>query len=158
MQSSTRFNLLGFNLFGFSLRGFSLRLGSVGWSTPIPQGVRLLLDLLQDREPTFTGQYIHWNSFGPKQRKTNLIYTLTHRVLKICSKSTLKHELENIRSIFVQNGYPEFLIDSRISKTLLRFQQNTKEGPKKCPVQWWILGEANEAVASGPPSILRAPP
>ena len=23
--------------------------------------------------------------------------------------------------------------------------------------QWWILGEANEAVASGPPSILRAP-
>ena len=54
--------------------------------------------------------------------------------LKICSKSTLKHELENIRSILVQNGYPEFLIESRISKKLLRFQQSTKEGPKKCPV------------------------
>ena len=26
------------------------------------------------------------------------------------------------------------LIDSRISKKLLRFQQSTKEGPKKCPV------------------------
>ena len=59
----------------------------------------------------------------------------TNQALKICSKSTLKHELDNIRSILVQNGYPEFLIDSRISKKLLRFQQNTKEGPKKkCPV------------------------
>ena len=46
------------------------------------------------RKPTFTDQYIHWNSFGLKQRKTNLIDTLTHRALKICSKSTLKHELE----------------------------------------------------------------
>ena len=55
--------------------------------------------------------YIHWNSFGPKQRKTNLIDTLTHRALKICSKSTLKHELENIHSILAKNGYPEFLID-----------------------------------------------
>ena len=74
------------------------------------------------------------NSFGPKQRKTNLIDTLTHRALKICSKSTLKYKLENIRSILVKNGYPEFLIDSRISEKLLRFLQSTKEGPKKCPV------------------------
>ena len=74
------------------------------------------------QKPTFTGQYIYLNSFGPKQRKTNLIDTLTHRALKICSKSTLKHELENIRSILVKNDYPEFLIDSRISKKLLRFQ------------------------------------
>ena len=69
-------------------------------------------------------------SFGPKQRKTNLIDTLTHRALKICSKSTLKHELNNIRSILTQNGYSEFLIDSRISKKLLRFQQSTKKGSK----------------------------
>ena len=86
------------------------------------------------RMPTFTGQYSHWNSFGPKQCKTNLIDTLTHRALKICSKSTLKHELDNIRFILVKNGYPEFFIDSRISKKLLRFQQSTKEDPKKCPV------------------------
>ena len=63
------------------------------------------------RKPTFTGQFIHWNSFGPKQRKTNLIDTLTHRALKICSKATFKHELDNIRSILVQNDYPKFLTD-----------------------------------------------
>ena len=85
------------------------------------------------QKPTFTGQYIHWNSFGPKQRKTNLIDTLTHQALKICYKSTLKHELENIRSILVKIGYPEFLIDLRISKKLLCFQQSTKEDPKKMP-------------------------
>ena len=84
--------------------------------------------------PTFTSQYIHWNSFGPKQRKTNLIDTLTHQALKICTKSTLKHEVHNIRFILVENGYSEYLIDSRISKKLLRFQQNAKEGPKECPV------------------------
>ena len=43
-------------------------------------------------------------------------------------------ELENIRSILVQTGYPGFLIDSRISEKLLRFPQSTKEGSKKCPV------------------------
>ena len=83
------------------------------------------------RKPNFTCQYIHWNFFESKQRKTNLIDTLTHRALKICSKSTLKHELDNIWSILVQNGYPEFLIDLRISKKLLLFQKSTKEGPKK---------------------------
>ena len=42
----------------------------------------------------------------------------------------LKHELENICSILVENSYPEFLINIRISKKLLRFQQNAKEGSK----------------------------
>ena len=37
------------------------------------------------RKPTFTGQYIRWNSFGPQKRKTNLIRTLTYRALAICS-------------------------------------------------------------------------
>ena len=82
------------------------------------------------RKLTFTGLYIHWNSFGPKQRKTNLIYTLTHRVLKICSKSTLKHKLDNNCFILVENGYPELIIHSRISKKLLRFQQSANEDPK----------------------------
>ena len=31
------------------------------------------------RKPTFTGQYLCWNSFNPRKRKTNLILTLTHR-------------------------------------------------------------------------------
>ena len=29
-----------------------------------------------NREPTLTGQYIRWDSFGPKKRLTNLIGNL----------------------------------------------------------------------------------
>ena len=45
------------------------------------------------RKPTFTGQYLRWNSFSPTERKTNLISTLVHRAFMICSKSKLEPEL-----------------------------------------------------------------
>ena len=48
------------------------------------------------RKPSFTSQYIRWDSFGPSKRKKNLISTLVHRALCICSKSLLQQELENI--------------------------------------------------------------
>ena len=41
------------------------------------------------RKLTFTGQYICQNSFCPMKQKTNLISTLVHRALVICSVSTL---------------------------------------------------------------------
>ena len=55
------------------------------------------------RKPTFGGQYFRWDLFGPTKRKTNLIETLVHRALMICSKS-------NISSILRNNGYPESII------------------------------------------------
>ena len=63
------------------------------------------------RKSAFTGQYIRWDSFGPFKRKKNLISTLVHRALRICSKSLLQHKLENIRVILRDNGYLEFIID-----------------------------------------------
>ena len=41
-----------------------------------------------------------------------------------------KHKLHNICSILVKDSYPELFIDFRISKKLLRFQQDAKEGQK----------------------------
>ena len=46
------------------------------------------------RKFTFTGQYIRWDSFGPKKRKTNFIGTLVHRALKICSPKKFSSEIE----------------------------------------------------------------
>ena len=43
-----------------------------------------------DRKPSFTGQYIRWDPFGPSKRRKNLISTLVHCVLSICSKSMLQ--------------------------------------------------------------------
>ena len=86
------------------------------------------------RKPSFTGQYIRWDSFGPSKRKKNLISTLVHRALRICSKSMLQQELENIRVILRDNGYPESIIDRGISNKLARFQSLPKFGPTKRPV------------------------
>ena len=86
------------------------------------------------RKPTFTGQYICWNSFCLMKRKTNLISTLVHRALVICSKSTLQNELSNIRSILINNGYPEAAINAVMTKKINQFRRPTQLGLKKCPV------------------------
>ena len=67
------------------------------------------------RKSTSTGQYFRWDSFGPTKCKTNLIETLVHRALMICSKSKLQHELESISSILQNNGYPESIIQITMS-------------------------------------------
>ena len=86
------------------------------------------------RKPTFTGQYFYWDSFGSTKRKTNLIETLVHRALMICSKSKLQNELENISSILRNNGYPESIIQITMSKKIALFNCKPKEGSQKCPV------------------------
>ena len=68
------------------------------------------------------------------KRKTNLISTLVHRALVICSKSTFQNELSNIRSILINNGYPEAIINTVVTKKLNEFRRPTQFGPKKCPV------------------------
>ena len=79
------------------------------------------------RKFTFTGQYIRWNLFGPSKRKTNLIGTLIHRALVICSKSKLQQELDFIRSILRQNDYSEVITISTISKNLPVFINLSKK-------------------------------
>ena len=86
------------------------------------------------RKASFTGQYIRWDSFGLSKRKKNLISTLVHRALCICSKSMLQQEFDNVRVILGNNGYPESNTDRGISNKLARFQSPPKFGPNKCPV------------------------
>ena len=83
---------------------------------------------------TFTSQYIRWNSFCPMKRKINLISTLVHRALVICSESTVQNELSSIRTILINNGYPEALINTVITKKMNQFRRPTQLGPKKCAV------------------------
>ena len=86
------------------------------------------------RKSTFTGLYTNWNSFEPTKRKTNIVGTLVHRELKICSKNKLQEELNQIKSILQQNGYPEIVIISSMKNKLSRFYLEPKEGPQSCPV------------------------
>ena len=51
-----------------------------------------------------------------------------------CSKSTLQNELFIIRSILINNGYAEAVINAVITKKINQFHRPTQLGPKKCPV------------------------
>ena len=86
------------------------------------------------RKPTFTGQYLRWESFSPTKQKTNLISTLVHRALMICTKSKLNEEIKHIKNILLDNGYPESIIDCNISKKIAQFSMPKRFGPEKCPV------------------------
>ena len=86
------------------------------------------------RKPTFTGQYIRWNSFGPKTRKISLIKTLVHRALMICSKTKLGPELDKIKQLLIENGYPADVLLSCINQKLANFAAEKTFGPEKCPV------------------------
>ena len=74
------------------------------------------------RKPIFTGQYVHWNSFSPMKRKINLVATLVHRVMFICSSSKLQTDLGKIRSILFANGYPNHIITFTFSKKIRQFK------------------------------------
>ena len=86
------------------------------------------------RKPTFTGQYLRWESFSPTKQKTNLISTLVHQALMICTKSKLNEEIKHIKNILLDNGYPESIIDCNISKKIAQFSMSKRFGPEKCPV------------------------
>ena len=86
------------------------------------------------KKPTFTGQYIRWNSFSPKTRKISLIKTLVHRALMICSRTKLGPELDKIKQLLIKNGYPADVLLSCINQKLANFAAEKPIGPEKCLV------------------------
>ena len=86
------------------------------------------------RKLAFTGQYLRWNSFSPQKRKINLIGTFVHRAFIICSKSKLDPELGKIRSILLENGYPEHATNSAFKRKLQELNSNLVHTVEKCPV------------------------
>ena len=60
--------------------------------------------------------------------------TLVHRALKICSKSQLKEEINRIKEILLDNGYPENFVLEQISKKITQFSRPKRFSPDKCPV------------------------
>ena len=71
------------------------------------------------RKPTFTGQYLRWESFSPLKPKISLISTLVHRALMICTKRRLNGEIERIKKILLDNGYPKMSSMLRSPRKLL---------------------------------------
>ena len=57
------------------------------------------------RKSTFTGHYLHWESFSSLKRQISLISSLVYRALMICTKRRLNREIERIKKIVLDNGY-----------------------------------------------------
>jgi hypothetical protein len=66
------------------------------------------------RKSTWTGQYLHFHSAVPLKRKRNLIRCLTERARKICSVEHFDSQIQHIRDILRENGYPERFIEKNM--------------------------------------------
>ena len=60
---------------------------------------------------TWTGQYLHFNSYCPLRRKIVLVKTLYTRTERICSPEVLDSELDKVRKVLNKNGYPDYFIE-----------------------------------------------
>ena len=85
------------------------------------------------RKPTFTGQYLRWESFSPLKRKINLISTLVHRAgrLVFTSKRMLpvarKDVLPAIQKSFVIYEYKCHCDSRYVGRTSQRLQDRIKQ-------------------------------
>ena len=91
------------------------------------------------RKPTFTGLYTRWDSFSPTHQKIALIRSLVSRAQKICSESMLQEELDTLRNLFLENGYPVDVVERflRIERKP-RAQTMTDDGKTACVRLPWI--------------------
>ena len=82
----------------------------------------------------FTGLYIRWDSFCPKKSKINLIKTLTHRALMICSKSKLDDEISFISDKLCNDSFPEGIVRSVTRIQIYDFNKIKPKIVQKCSV------------------------
>ena len=95
------------------------------------------------RKPTFTSQYLNWESFSPLKGKISLISTLMHRALMICTNYRLKGKIEQIKKILLDNSYPKNVINAQIAKKIAQFSTLQQFGPEKRPIYLRVLGQVS---------------
>ena len=101
-------------------------------------------------KPTFTGLYIHWDSFCSKKQKLNLIKTLTHRTLIICSESKLDDEVEFIPGTLCNSGFPEDIVQSVIRDKISDFSKIKPNSVQRYPIYLRLswLGDISDKFAN----------
>ena len=82
------------------------------------------------RKPTHTDSYTHYSTSAPQSTKDSLIRSLTRRAYDICAPQHLQHELDHIRTVLLDNGYPL----SHITHVMHRTKQSI-DLPASAPTQ-----------------------
>ena len=71
------------------------------------------------KKNTFSGVYLNFDSYLPKEYKQGLIFTLLFRAFKICSdKIKFRKEIEKLTTILKKNSFPCFFINRCIKLCL----------------------------------------
>ena len=97
------------------------------------------LDIDIYRKDTFTGQYIHYDSFTPWHYKISWIRSLISRCKTICSTDVLfKKQLDFISRLMAWNGFPSHVRKSLCNKFLKETKKNDRTSDTK-PTLWLNL-------------------
>ena len=86
------------------------------------------------QRPTFTGQYLRWESFSPLKRKISLISTLVRRALMTCTKRKLNGEIERSRKYYWTMAILKTSSTLRSPTKSLIFPPLSDSTQEKCPV------------------------
>jgi hypothetical protein len=91
------------------------------------------------RKPTNTGRYLNYNSYHHPSQKLAVIDSLTYRAYAICDKDFLADELKYITTCLQSNGYPKSLIEKRMARMDLKFQNQNNTAPAIDDTKRFIL-------------------
>ena len=86
------------------------------------------------RKPTFSSQYIHLGILQPTQMENEPNRHADTQSTYDFTKTKLKQEIDFIKKILLDNGYPEDILLAHISKKTAQFSIAKPFGPEKCPV------------------------
>ena len=80
------------------------------------------------RKPTYTDQYLQWDSHHDLSAKFSVINTLSHRAKTVCSNpELLKQEKEHLRKALTQCKYPKWALD-KVEERLNRSSSEAIDG------------------------------
>ena len=81
-------------------------------------------------KPTFTGVMLNWNSLTSMKYKKGLISCLLDRSSKICSSEAQRIvEMEEIKSLLINNNFPPQIIDKEFERFEKYKQLNVNKAP-----------------------------
>ena len=105
-------------------------LGSIAFlDVKLSRRVDGFVDRRTFHKQTWSGQYLHFDSYCPMSRKKCLIKTLFNRALKIASPEFIQEEMTDIHQTLTRNGYPNEMILKQKQMVLNSLAQNDN-----CPI------------------------
>ena len=80
------------------------------------------------RKPTYTDQYLQWDSHHHLSAKFSVIQTLSHRASTVCSNpELLQKEKQHLRKALTKCNYPKWALD-KVEKRLNRSTRQVNDG------------------------------